>query len=605
MGESDKLNSLQNTMRKLSEKIPRTEASYKKKIGEYETVIEALQKQIKTLEEEVRDVHLRTEYTPREFESLRYKLRQTMEQLEQANQQNEKLVAALQHAKSQIQALKEEVERLTAPPCTFGTFIGPNEDGTLDIYASGRKMKVNAHPKVATTKLRRGQEMVLNDAMNVIEVRNYEVQGEVVKLKEMLDSKRAVVTMRADEERVCELGEPLFGVKLRAGDLLLYEPRSGFLLEQLPKLEMGELILEEVPEVSYSDIGGLDEQIEMLRDAIELPYIYSDYFKEHKLLPPKGVLLYGPPGCGKTLLAKAIANSLAMKLSAKTGQEVKSYFLNIKGPELLNKYVGETERKIREVFQKARDQAAEGCPVVIFIDEMDSILRTRGSGISSDVESTIVPQFLAELDGVEKLKNVIVIGASNRQDLIDPAVLRPGRLDVKIRIDRPNKEASKDIFTKYLTAGLPFAEEELSRSSGDTELAAQRLINLAVEEMFSKRDENRFLEVVYANGAKEVLYFRDFISGAMIENITSRAKKYAIKRRIATAERGIKAQDVVQAVRDEFHESEDLPNTTNPDDWYKLSGRKGEKIVRVNPLARRQKEEEAAKVETITPGHFL
>lgn len=607
MGEdkiSEKLNSLHSTMKKLSERFPRSEASYKKRLGEYEAVVEALQRQLKSLEEELREVHLHMEYSPREFENFRYKLRQTLEQLDQVHQQNEKLVAALHHAKGQVQSLKEEVEKLTAPPSSYGSFIAVNEDETVNIYTSGRKMKVNVHPSIDIHSLKKGQELVLNDALNVVEAKQFEIQGEVVKLKDLLGNNRAVISLRADEERVCELAEPLRGEKLRVGDNLLFDPRSGMILEKLPKLEMEDLFLEEVPDVSYSDVGGLDQQIEMLKDAIELPYIYSEHFKEHKLLPPKGVLLYGPPGCGKTLLAKAVASSLAKNMSTKTGQEIKSYFINIKGPELLNKYVGETERKIREVFQKAKDQAAEGTPVIIFVDEMDSMLRTRGSGISSDMESTIVPQFLAELDGVEKLKNVIVIGASNRQDLIDPAVLRPGRLDIKIKIDRPNKDAARDIFSKYLTANLPLAEEELAHTGGDLPALVSRLINLAVEDMYAKRDENKFLEVVYANGAKEVLYFRDFVSGAMIESICARMKKHAIKRRIASGERGIKTADLLQAIRDEFQESEDLPNTTNPDDWYKLSGRKGEKIIRITPLARREKEPET-KVETVTPGHFL
>lgn len=599
-----KLNSLRRTMKRLSGQLPKTEASYQRKILQYEEEIEALQAQVKGLEEEIYHLRRRLDQTPKDFEFLRSKLNQSKEQLEQAYQQNERLVKALHQAREQIQALREEVEKLSAPPSSYGLFSSLNKDGTANVYIGGRKMKVNLHPSIDAKALRKGQELILNEALNVVEVAGFEVQGEVVKLKELLEPGRAIISLRADEERVAELAEPLQEERLQPGDLLLFDPRSGLVVEKLPKGEVEELLLEEVPQVTYDDVGGLGPQIEMIKDAIELPYLYSDYFREHKLKPPKGVLLYGPPGCGKTLIAKAVANSLAKQLSERTGREAKSYFLNVKGPELLNKYVGETERKIREIFQRAREKASEGCPVVIFFDEMDSLFRTRGSGISSDVESTIVPQFLAELDGVEGLSNVIVIGASNRQDLIDPAVLRPGRFDVKIKIDRPNKEAAKEIFAKYLTPDLPFAEAELRRVRGDREALVCQLIELAVEEMYRTSDDHRFLEVTYQSGEKETLYFKDFVSGAMIASICTRAKKAAVKRMIQTGEKGITLQDLLQAVKDEFKENEDLPNTTNPDDWSKIAGRRNERIVHVRTVLDRG-EKKPKKVETISTGQYL
>ncbi|MEE9154095.1 MAG: proteasome ATPase, partial [candidate division NC10 bacterium] len=477
-------------------------------------------------------------------------------------------------------------------------------DGTVTVWASGRKLKVNLHPGLKGETLQPGQEVILNEALNIIEARAFEVQGEVVHIKERLEGGRAIISLRMDEERVAELAGPLAALDLKAGDLLLYDARSGYLLERLPRGEIRDLLLEEVPDISYVDIGGLDSQIEMIRDALELPHLYADYFRQHKLQPPKGVLLYGPPGCGKTLIAKAMAHSLAAQLSAKMGKAITGYFINIKGPELLNKYVGETERKIREIFQRAREKAKEGMPVVIFFDEMDSLFRTRGSGISSDIESTIVPQFLAELDGVEGLTNVIVVGASNRQDLIDPAVLRPGRFDVKIKIDRPSQEAAREIFGKYLTPDLPLAASDVAQAEGDRGRTIQTLVEAAVETMYATADENRFLEVTYQNGEREVLYFRDFVSGAMIQSVCTRAKKAAVKRQIRTGEQGITRQDLVQAVQEEFQENEDLPNTTNPDDWAKIAGRKSERIVAVRSLprtpARADKE-----IETVRIGHYL
>jgi proteasome-associated ATPase len=499
--------------------------------------------------------------------------------------QNDRLTHTLREARDQIVALKEEVDRLAQPPTGFGTFLQLNDDESVDVFTGGRKLRVNVSPAVDREALRKGQEVILNEAMNVVAALEFETTGEVVMLKELLaDGERALVLGNADEERIVRIAASLGGTKIRAGDSLLLDSRSNYVYERVPKSEVEELVLEEVPDIDYDSIGGLGSQIESIRDAVELPYLYPDVFIEHKLKPPKGVLLYGPPGCGKTMIAKAVAASLAKKVSEKTGEEGRSYFLNIKGPELLNKYVGETERHIRLVFQRAREKASEGTPVIVFFDEMDSLFRTRGSGVSSDVENTIVPQLLSEIDGVEGLENVLVIGASNREDMIDPAILRPGRLDVKIKIERPDAEAARDIFSKYLVPDLPLHGDDLAEFGGDAAATVNGMVQRVVERMYAESEENQFLEVTYANGDKEILYFKDFNSGAMIQNIVDRAKKMAIKDLLDLNQRGLRVQHLLQACLDEFKENEDLPNTTNPDDWARISGKKGERIVFIRTL---------------------
>ncbi|NEA63165.1 proteasome ATPase [Streptomyces sp. SID12488] len=542
--------------------------------------------QIAYLEQEIAVLRRKLADSPRHTRILEERIVELQTNLAGVSAQNERLANTLREARDQIVALKEEVDRLAQPPAGFGVFLVANEDGTADIFTGGRKLRVNVSPSVELEELRRGQEVMLNEALNVVEAMEYESVGDIVTLKEILeDGERALVQGHTDEERVVRLAEPLLDVVIRPGDALLLEPRSGYVYEVVPKSEVEELVLEEVPDIGYEQIGGLGNQIEMIRDAVELPYLHPDLFKEHELRPPKGVLLYGPPGCGKTLIAKAVANSLAKKVAEVTGQATgKSFFLNIKGPELLNKYVGETERQIRLVFQRAREKASEGTPVIVFFDEMESLFRTRGSGVSSDVENTIVPQLLAEIDGVEGLQNVVVIGASNREDMIDPAILRPGRLDVKIKIERPDAESAKDIFQKYLTTRLPLHPDDLGEHGGDRAVTVQSMIQTAVEHMYTESDENRFLEVTYANGDKEVLYFKDFNSGAMIENIVGRAKKMAIKDFLDKKQKGIRVSHLLQACVDEFKENEDLPNTTNPDDWARISGKKGERIVYIRTL---------------------
>jgi proteasome-associated ATPase len=516
-------------------------------------------------------------------------------------QKNSDLTTLLSDAKLQLLSLRDQVEQLGAPPSGFGIFLDLYENDA-DVLINGKKMRVTISPEIDKKQLSSGREVILNESLNIISIHGFEIAGEIVKLKSLLDdNSRAVVIGRADEERVVRIADSLSAENIKAGDSLLLDSKSGFVYEKIPKSEVEELVLEEVPDVNYEDIGGLGAQIEQIRDAVELPFLHKDLYAEHQLKAPKGILLYGPPGCGKTLIAKAVANSLAKKVTEKTGnKDGKSYFLNIKGPELLNKYVGETERHIRLIFQRARDKANEGTPVIVFFDEMDSLFKTRGSGVSSDVENTIVPQLLSEIDGVEGLENVIVIGASNREDMIDPAILRPGRLDVKIKIQRPNALGAAEILSKYLTSDLPINEDDLAIHKGNREATVKFMIDKAVEQMYNESEQNRFIEVTYANGDKEVLYFKDFSSGAMLENIVSRAKKAAIKEFLANNKKGIRVEHLISACLEEFRENEDLPNSTNPDDWARISGKKGERIVFLRTLVQGNSgSEQGRSIETL------
>jgi proteasome-associated ATPase len=570
--------------------------------------VHELTTQVSFLEEEVSMLRRRLTESPRHLRVLEERLAEAQSRVATLTERNEKLTSTLREARDQVVALKEEVDRLAQPPSGYGVFLQTYDDGTVDVFTGGRKLRVAVSPSVDVEGLRVGQEVMLNEALNVVLAREFERAGDVVMLKEVLDGgDRALVIGHTDEERIVHIADTLLSERLRAGDSLLLEPRSGYVYEKIPKSEVEELILEEVPDIDYTDIGGLSTQIEQIRDAVELPFLHADLFREHELRPPKGVLLYGPPGCGKTLIAKAVANSLSKKVAEVRGEDAgRSYFLNIKGPELLNKYVGETERHIRLVFQRAREKASEGTPVIVFFDEMDSIFRTRGSGVSSDVENTIVPQLLSEIDGVEGLENVIVIGASNREDMIDPAILRPGRLDVKIKIERPDAEAARDIFSKYVTETLPIHDDDIAEHGGNRQATVAAMIQRAVERMYTESEDNRFLEVTYANGDKEVLYFKDFNSGAMIQNIVDRAKKMAIKDFLEQGSKGLRLQHLVTACLDEFRENEDLPNTTNPDDWARISGKKGERIVYIRTLVTGKGADSGRAIDTISnTGQYL
>ena len=572
--------------------------------------LERLRRLVSELEGEVASLRRRLHDAPKRVRMLEERLADTKGRLTQAVSQNERLTTMLRDAREHIGSLREEVEKLTQPPSGYGTVLGCNDDGTVDVRAGGRKMRVAVHPDLAED-LSAGEEVALNESFSVVLARRPDRTGEVATVKELLPGgDRALVLGRADEERVVELSAAVAAGPIRSGDNVLIDSSGDLVIERLPRPEVEDLILEEVPDISYDDVGGLDSQIEQITDAVELPFVHHALFAEYDLPAPKGVLLYGPPGCGKTLIAKAVANSLAKKVSDLSGDaNARSFFLNIKGPELLNKYVGETERQIRLVFQRAREKSEQGWPVIVFFDEMESLFRTRGSGISSDIESTIVPQLLAEIDGVEALRNVIVIGASNREDLIDPAILRPGRLDVKIKIERPDAEAAAAIFSRYLVPTLPIAAGMVDAvGGGDADKAVRGMIEQTVEDMYRPADTNQFLEVTYSNGDKEVMYFRDFASGAMIENVVRRAKKMAIKREISGGERGIVTDDLLASVRQEFKEHEDLPNTTNPDDWARISGKKGERIVYVRTLVSSADEEEASggrSIERVQTGQYL
>jgi len=570
----------------------------------YRDELEDLQNAIRLFGSDSTEFRRRLERLMAEYEALRRRYQLVREQSTDAERQNERLVGVLQEAKQQIELLKEEVDKLCAPPNNYGIFSSANKDGTAEIVVDGRQMRVNVHPNVDPHQFVDGQHVVLNEAFNIVEPAGFVTRGEIAPIVDFLSDNRVIVLGHTDDERVITIAEPLRGETLKVGDHLLFDPRTQYAFEKMPKSSVEEVVLEEIPDVTYECIGGLGDQIEVLRDSVELPYIYPDVFAEHQLDPPKGILLYGPPGCGKTLIAKAVANSLAKSIEKRTGRETTPYFLNVKGPELLNKYVGETEHKLREVFKKARDKASEDVPVVIFFDEMDSLFRMRGSGISSDMEATVVAQFLSEIDGVESLKNVIVIGASNRQDLIDPAVLRPGRLDLKIKVNRPDGEAAREIFSKYLTEDLPFHTSAQEKYGSDSVKIVEGMISDTVDHMYKTNEENKFLEVTYAKGEREIFYFKDFASGAMIQNIVSRAKKRAVKRIIEAGERGIQAEDLIESVNDEFKENEDLPNTTNPDDWARISGRKGERIINVRTLMTGISRKERS-IENISSGQYL
>lgn len=504
-------------------------------------------------------------------------------QLRAAGERNQKLVTALTKTKNEIEHLRMALAQEVAPPLNSALVLGvhgatmtyqdlaegktPAEiEEHLDVLLGGRLVRITCSPLLPIAQVKPGMTVLLNEQTQAVVSLGFEGYGDVVTVREVLDHDHLVVDLPNQSKAVARISGALDPDELRVGDTVTYDSRIQMVTSLVPHTDAQELVLEEVPDVTYDNIGGLGDQIDLIRDAVELPFLHPDIYRQYRLTPPKGILLYGPPGNGKTLIAKAVANSLAARAAERSENGKKTgYFLNIKGPELLDKYVGETERQIRDIFSAARDKARAGHPVVVFFDEMESLFRTRGSGRSSDVETTIVPQLLAEIDGVESLDNVIVIGATNREDMIDPAVLRPGRLDVKIRINRPNRAGAAEIFGLYLTDDLPISRAEVARA-GSQQQAVASMIETVIENLFSAEPANRYISVDLENGVSRWLFRGDFLSGAVIRNIVDQAKKLAIKSYLSTGAEGISTEHLLEAVRAEFEDQVEVPQASEIED---------------------------------------
>ena len=498
---------------------------------------------------------------------------------------NERLTAALTAARERIVELGAQLDAVTAPPVTLGLLTasprarGEGRPVEADVVLGGRPMRLGLHPGLDPAALGAGRLVAVNDQMLVVDSLPAPDTGEAVTLDEVLGARRALVTTGGGASRVLALAEGLDPAALKPGDTLVADLRADLATALVERTGVEQLVIAEAPDVSWADIGGLGPQIGRIRDAIELPFAHPGLYRGYGLRAPKGVLLYGPPGCGKTLIAKAVATCLADSAGGRPAA-----FLNIKGPELLSKFVGETERQIRAIFVQARKAAAEDRPVVVFFDEMEALLRARGTGVSSDVETMIVPQVLSEIDGVESLRNVIVIGASNREDMIDPAILRPGRLDVKIRIDRPDAEAAADILAKHLRADLPLDPGELAGAGGDRQAAAAAMRRAAVDALYARTPATAVLEVVCASGARRTLHLADLASGAMLAAVVARAKTAAIKDEIAGGPGGLSTARLLEAIAVEARQNEEIASAAGPEGWERLIGRRGERIRSVTRL---------------------
>ena len=543
-----------------------------------------------------------------------HQLREARAQAVSLAAKNERLVTALGTARERIAELGQQLDAVTHPPVTLGLLTGlPRTRGAVGdtggaadaagaaqpreiaVSLSGRQMLLHVHPGVDDTELQIGRLVAVNDQMLVVATLPEPGTGEAVTLEERLDDARVLVTTGAGGTRILTLSSALgriagTGEGLKPGDTLAADLRADVATALIERTSVEQLVVAETPDVSWADIGGLGPQIEQIRDALELPFTHPELFHAYGLRAPKGLLLYGPPGCGKTLIAKAVATSLADSPSASGIKGRPPAFLNIKGPELLSKFVGETERQIRAIFDQARKAAAEDRPVVIFFDEMEALFRTRGTGVSSDVETMIVPQVLAEIDGVESLRNVVIIGASNREDMIDPAILRPGRLDVKIRINRPDAAAAEEILARHLTADLPLDPAELTAHGGDREATAASLRRVVIEALYARNDATAVLEITEAHAVSgtstRVLHLADLTSGAMLAAIVSRAKTASIKDELAGGAGGLNAARLRSAVTTEAWQNEEITGATTPEGWARLIGTRTSQIRNVRRLGK-------------------
>ena len=506
--------------------------------------------------------------------------------LSQLRRQLQEDQITFQEARKTIVELEGALEKVTAPANRIATYLGAPNEGIAYISIGGSDYYTNVDPRVDIGSLKVGTRVLVNEAYAVVGDLGYSPSGPVSKVIDILSDGR----LRVGQEHglqavVLERSSTLREVPLKVGEDIRIDPSYKVALERLTTPETKDYYLEDVPELPWNKIGGQQEAIQAIKDTIEMPALHPELFKRYQYSTPKGFLLYGPPGCGKTLIGKATAYNLVRQLNEESGEGLKECFMHVKGPEILNMWLGESERIVREIFARAREKRKEGFLPVVFIDEAESVLGTRRAIRSHNIANTVVPMFCSEMDGIESLQDVILILASNRPDLIDPAILRPGRIDRKIKVKRPDKAAALDIFGIYMTTELPVHPEALDAHQGDAAAAVRAMLERANEELFAHREDTAFLEVTLRSGRRDILHRGDLASGAIIASIVQRAKESAIKRAIATGvEGGISAEDLTEAVVTEYGENEIFPPTDNAEDWLKLLDYDPENVAKVLPI---------------------